>query len=549
MKKLFLSLLVGCLLSGCGGGSGDGGGFVSNPNTGPNLVPPVVVNDTYTSLGNASVAFSAAQGLLSNDTANGGTVTAGNFNTAQGGVVTVSTDGSFRYSPARAFRGSDTFSYEVTNAQGNATGTATINLPKLCWFVDNSKTNGNGTLDNPYNTFSQANQSTSAQTTPTADDGDVIFVFRGDGTTTGLINAGGTLKNGVSVVGEVLGLSRDGVIVAPGGRPLTGLQLRPGDNNIIAGLEFTNAGANNHAIFTDQDENLTLLNNVFNADTTTSVLVVDIKGQVKLENNVFKATNGGAIGVQARNGPNVAGEVVTYDISGNTFAAEGSLGAGGSALDFTIARGYSVTANLSGNTLSASNGGAWSEYLKFRKDAAGAIQGAEANFTLVSETITGTSANSLDLENSSNGVLQLSVGQSTITNSRRQGLRWSASDTSNNKLIVSTSTFSSAQAPATFSTTNAALGAVRLQGSTFTVTAFVPSLLAVPLRTTLESNSTADFCLDASGNTFNQGLEMNQNGTGPFRVEEFGTLSNINNGAALTTSGTFTTIADGVCIF
>jgi hypothetical protein len=60
------------------------------------------------------------------------TVTAGMVVTAQGGSVTLAADGTFTYTPAAGFSGSDTFTYTVSDPTGRtATGTVTITVIPL----------------------------------------------------------------------------------------------------------------------------------------------------------------------------------------------------------------------------------------------------------------------------------------------------------------------------------------------------------------------------------------------------------------------------------
>jgi len=106
---------------------------------------PLANNDTYTATGNIAISETAGAGVLANDidpdTANntGLTVTqvqgaAGNVGVATnttamgvGGVkgsVTLQANGSFTYEPPPGFTGSDTFTYQITDA-GGKTDTAT----------------------------------------------------------------------------------------------------------------------------------------------------------------------------------------------------------------------------------------------------------------------------------------------------------------------------------------------------------------------------------------------------------------------------------------
>ena len=93
---------------------------------------PVAASDWFTAL--------FGKGVSGNVLANNGTgpdsdadgdalsVTAGRFTTARGGSVTLNVDGSFAFSPAEAFYGTDSFTYTVSDGFGSsATGLALIN--------------------------------------------------------------------------------------------------------------------------------------------------------------------------------------------------------------------------------------------------------------------------------------------------------------------------------------------------------------------------------------------------------------------------------------
>ncbi len=100
---------------------------------------PVASADSYTV--NTPPLTIAAPGVLANDTLNGATITsfgastgkeqpaAGTAtSTAKGGTVTLNADGSFTYTPAGGFSGSDTFVYVLKNAGGESPATVTLTV-------------------------------------------------------------------------------------------------------------------------------------------------------------------------------------------------------------------------------------------------------------------------------------------------------------------------------------------------------------------------------------------------------------------------------------
>jgi VCBS repeat-containing protein len=88
---------------------------------------PVAVNDAYTALKNTALNI-AVPGILGNDTdADGNTLTAANITGPSHGTLTFNTDGSFIYTPASNYTGTDTFTYRANDGQANS-NTATVTI-------------------------------------------------------------------------------------------------------------------------------------------------------------------------------------------------------------------------------------------------------------------------------------------------------------------------------------------------------------------------------------------------------------------------------------
>jgi len=137
-----------------------------------------------------------------------------------GGTVVLEADGDFTYTPAAGTSCTDTsdyFDYTVTDqaTPTPATGTArvTIALTGCVWYVSNNAAGNAGTSAAPFDTLAQAQAASGA--------GSTIFVFAGDGTTTGYA-AGIDLQAGQSLVGEVADLRVGTDLLwtgVPGARP------------------------------------------------------------------------------------------------------------------------------------------------------------------------------------------------------------------------------------------------------------------------------------------------------------------------------------------
>ena len=88
-------------------------------------LPPVAVNDTYNTDVNVALTV-AAPGVLSNDT-DTSPITAVKASDPAHGTLTFNSDGSFVYSPAAGFYGSDSFTYRAYDGNGYS-NLATVSL-------------------------------------------------------------------------------------------------------------------------------------------------------------------------------------------------------------------------------------------------------------------------------------------------------------------------------------------------------------------------------------------------------------------------------------
>jgi hypothetical protein len=91
--------------------------------------PPTAVDDSYATPPDVTLTVAAAKGVLANDTHPDGdklVVSKSDTTSAKGGTVAVKSDGSFTYTPASGFTGSDTFSYTASN--GVMTDAATVTV-------------------------------------------------------------------------------------------------------------------------------------------------------------------------------------------------------------------------------------------------------------------------------------------------------------------------------------------------------------------------------------------------------------------------------------
>ncbi len=137
-----LFLLV-CGIAGCGGGGSSAPPPASPPtNPGPATpanAAPTAANDNYR--GNRDNALTiAAPGVLANDSdANGDAITARVAGAPANGTLTLQSNGSFTYTPASGFTGTDTFTYVASDGpRESAAATVTIAVDETSPLMSDS---------------------------------------------------------------------------------------------------------------------------------------------------------------------------------------------------------------------------------------------------------------------------------------------------------------------------------------------------------------------------------------------------------------------------
>jgi VCBS repeat-containing protein len=91
---------------------------------------PIAVNDSYTAIEATALMVPAASGVLANDTdPNGQALTASLVSNPSHGTVTLNGDGSFTYTPAANYFGTDSFTYQASDGTlTSSPGTVTITI-------------------------------------------------------------------------------------------------------------------------------------------------------------------------------------------------------------------------------------------------------------------------------------------------------------------------------------------------------------------------------------------------------------------------------------
>jgi hypothetical protein len=113
--------------------------------------PPVANNDSYNTITNATLSV-AAPGVLGNDTdANGDSLTSVLVSGPAHGILTLTNNGGFSYTPANNFSGTDGFTYQASDGLTNSSP-ATVTISITTTAVNHSPVANNDTYSTVVNT-------------------------------------------------------------------------------------------------------------------------------------------------------------------------------------------------------------------------------------------------------------------------------------------------------------------------------------------------------------------------------------------------------------
>ena len=261
-------------------------------------------------------------------------------------IITNAATGEFTYDPpAGCSTTPDTLTYDVTDTfTAPVTGTLVVTAADCIWFVDNSHTpNGAGTSVNPFNKLSDGvGDANPDDGEDASSDGEDIFVFAGDGTTTGQ-NSGIELNNDQRLIGEGVALdifdsmmTLNGVpgpipLFPAGSNPLIGGGGVSNDVKIIAifaalvgievrGLTMTGTGTNGIFVFANNTFNAEVL--IANNQFGTATEQIDVNGilATNLSTGAWTlAINDNSFVNVGFDGMNLTGPGFITSFSGNTF--------------------------------------------------------------------------------------------------------------------------------------------------------------------------------------------------------------------------------------
>lgn len=196
--------------------------------------------------------------------------------------------------------------------------------PYFFLFVNN-QSNSLGTFESPFPTLAQAQTASHP--------GDLIYVYPGDGTSTGM-NTGFVMQNGQELLGASVPVylqTTDGPITIPPHASTMPLITHPSNvpgtsvitmrnNTTISGLHIdsTMVGSNTDGeVFADTVSNLTIINNLITTSVPQwSLYLRYISGNLYFANNVVETTAAQSVGFRLDNG---TGSVATVSLVNNTF--------------------------------------------------------------------------------------------------------------------------------------------------------------------------------------------------------------------------------------
>jgi Bacterial Ig domain len=362
-------------------------------------VAPEATNDTYTDtvIGNVSVNSSLiSYSVLSNDVySTPVTITAYDGSSVNGGTVSMTTSGGsagqFTYNPPAGYTGTDRFTYTISNAGGSSTGTVTLTVSGMIWFINNTAAAGSGTLSSPFKTlaaFQAVNDGVGLHPGSNAN----IFIYDTATNYAGPV----TLLNGQKLLGQdatsslaaVTGLTpgtSSAALPSTGGGSPNTVQITSSSNSVTLGSGNTVWGltlgvASGTALIGSNVGNLEIRD--FTVSTT--------KAAVSLANGALNAIINSISSGGGTNGISLTNTTGSFDVEG------------GGASDPTNTTKGRTTAKSGGGTLSLGSGGT--------------IQGATGTGVLLSTATTVTLRNMVIENNGGDGIDASGSSNLTIDN-------------------------------------------------------------------------------------------------------------------------------------
>jgi hypothetical protein len=428
------------------GGDATGVSFNENLNgmtqvPGSTKVTPIAFDDAYSLSGNTPITVSAASGVLANDHVFDGTsslvvnpsaLTA--IGVVQSDAVTHGTvvmdangDGGFTYTPDVGFTGTATFQYTAhdvgENLDSNQTGTVTLTVSNLVWYVDKTAASSgqDGSFNHPFTSFTPFGAGRPDHA------GDTIFVYN-DGSPGGgitLLNNETFLGNGALFVvnGHTIGSGAQNTSIDDAG----GTLLTLGSGNTVRGFTLGNASTD-------------ISGSTFGTLTLDTVTINNTTGQALSLNTGAFASGDAFTSITSSGG---ADNIFLDKVTGSVDLGSGALsGASGDAFKIgdgtansgsTVAVTYSGAITSSGGdavTIEDRSGGAGNIALSGNiSDSSGSHTGIfmDSNtagtytFSGATKSISSGAADGIHLTNDTGATIDFTNGGLTITTTSGTG--------------------------------------------------------------------------------------------------------------------------------
>jgi len=385
-------------------------------------ITPIAFDDTYNLTGNTPITINAASGVLANDIdpdsttplSNVGVTAVGLDVTGTQGTVSLNTDGSFTFTPATGFTGLTTFNYtarDADNLDSVVTGTVTMNVSGLIWYVDSGYAGGgnDGSFNKPFTTLAPLNTGGDPDGA-----GQTIFVYESGSTYSGGI----VLENTQSLIGESIGLTVNGMTIGgSGGNPtiatgaaandvtlasgntVRGFTLGNSSGSALAGTSFGTLTIDTVTINTN-GQALNLATGAFGGGAAfTSITSTGGTNGISLT-SVTGSVNLGSGALSGASGP-------TFNVSGGTVSTTyaGNISQTNNALLVNVTSGHTGTVIFNTGMLSATNGTG----MQFNN--------ADGTYEFNGTTTLNSASAGLDIVSGSSGTFTFGTGASITTTS------------------------------------------------------------------------------------------------------------------------------------
>jgi Bacterial Ig domain/Putative Ig domain len=236
---------------------------------------------------------------------------------ANGSIVEGATDGTFVYTPNLNFAGpSDSFVYTLTDGNGlTNTGTVTINLSNIVWYVNSSGGAGDGRSHNPFNSLASAGTASASNST--------IYVHSGAATTPGNL----TMDASQTLHGQGATFRLNGLTILAGTRPTLSGTVTLAGNNIVRAVNFTPSGV----AMTASGVTLPVTIDQVNVTGGTNALsLTNVSGDVVVNNANFTNSSGAELLISGGTGlVGINSTVAISSNAGQSIDIQGRTTAGG----------------------------------------------------------------------------------------------------------------------------------------------------------------------------------------------------------------------------